>query len=56
MLTDAGVDYIVFDTTNGLVYEQNVRTLISVWYEYLEAGYDVPKLAFYTHSDASNTI
>lgn len=56
MLTDAGVDYIVFDTTNGLVYEQNVRTLISVWYEYLEAGYDVPKLAFYTHSDASNTM
>lgn len=56
MLTDAGIDYIVFDTTNSLIYEQNVRTLISVWYEYLEAGYDVPKLAFYTHSDASNTM
>ena len=56
MLTDAGIDYIVFDTTNGQTFDSNVRTLISVWYEYLEAGYDVPKLAFYTHSDASNTM
>lgn len=56
MLTDAGVDYIVFDTTNGSIFRQNVTTLISVWYEYLEQGYDVPKLAFYTHSDCSNTM
>ena len=56
MLTDAGIDYIVFDTTNGQIFSQNVITLISVWYEYLEQGYNVPKLAFYTHTNAQETM
>ena len=55
-LTDAGVDFIVFDTTNGVVYESRVKDLISVWYEYLEMGVDVPKIAFYTNSSSGRTM
>jgi len=56
MLTDAGVDFICFDTTNGFTYIKRVKQLISVWYEYLEAGYNVPKLVFYTNSGSGQTM
>ncbi len=56
MLTDAGVDFIVFDATNAYPYTERVKQLIEVWYEYLEMGYDVPKLAFYTNTNSGNTM
>ena len=56
MLTDAGVDFIVFDATNAYSYTERVKQLIEVWYEYLELGFDVPKLAFYTNSKSGNTM
>lgn len=56
MLTDAGVDYICFDTTNAFTYSDRVKELIAVWYEYLEQGYDVPKLVFYTNSYSGATM
>ncbi len=56
MLTDAGVDFIVFDTTNAITYTDRVKQLISIWYGYLEKGVDVPKLAFYTNSSSGDTI
>jgi hypothetical protein len=55
MLTDAGVDFLVFDTTNARPYIERVLDLVDVWYDYLEDGWNVPKLAFYTNS-ASGTI
>ncbi len=56
MLTDAGVDFIVFDATNAYTYSARVKQLISVWYGYLEAGVKVPKLAFYTNSSSGKTM
>lgn len=56
MLTDAGIDFLVFDVTNHYTYVQPFKKLLEVWYEYLEAGYDVPKLAFYTNSESGDTI
>ncbi len=56
MLMAAGIDFLVFDATNGYTYTTPVKKLIDVWYEYLEAGYDVPKLAFYTNSASGKTI
>ncbi len=58
MLTDAGVDFLVFDTTNGFSetdYER-VLALIDVWYAYFADGWNVPKLAFYTNSDSGNVM
>ncbi len=56
MLMAAGIDFLVFDTTNAYTYTSPAKKLIEVWYEYLEAGYDVPKLAFYTNSSSGETI
>ena len=52
MLTDAGVDFMVFDTTNGYPYSERVLDLIDVWYGYLEQGWKVPQLAFYTNANS----
>ncbi len=56
MLTDAGVDFICFDATNGYTYASRVKQLIGVWYEYLLQGYDVPKLVFYTNTNSGATM
>lgn len=56
MLTDAQVDFICFDATNGYAYETQVKKLIGVWYEFLLQGYNVPKLVFYTNSSSGNTM
>ena len=56
MLTDAGVDFLVFDTTNARPYLERVRDLIDVWYGCLEDGWNVPKLAFYTNSSSGITM
>lgn len=56
MLTDAGVDFIVFDYTNGVAYDARVKQIIKIWYEYLEKGVDVPKLAFYTNTNSGVTM
>jgi hypothetical protein len=56
MLTDAGVDFMVFDATNGYAYIDAARALIDVWYGYYEQGWDVPRLAFYTNANSGNVI
>ena len=56
MLTDASVDFIVLDTTNAFTYNEPVKKLISVWYEYMLQGYNVPKIAYYTNSGSAQTI
>lgn len=56
MFIDAGIDFIVFDTTNAVIYTSRVRDLISVWYEYLEMGYNVPQLSFYTNTKSGETV
>ena len=55
MLTDAGVDFMVFDTTNAVPYTERTLELIDIWYGYLQQGWKVPQLAFYTNS-ASGAI
>lgn len=56
MLTDAGVDFVVFDTTNASAYTDRVKDFISVWYEYLVEGWDVPRIAFYTNTESGRTM
>lgn len=56
MLTDAGVDFLVMDTTNAVTYSQRVKDLIDVWYPYLVDGWDVPRIAFYTNTVSGLTM
>ena len=56
MLTDAGVDFMVFDTTNAATYTERALELIDVWYGFLQQGRKVPQLAFYTNSASGRVI
>ncbi len=46
-LTAAGIDFIFFDFTNGLIYERNLEALLSVWNKMRMEGLQVPKVAFH---------
>lgn len=52
----AGIDYIVFDTTNSVIYTDAVKALIEVFRKYAAQGFEVPKLAFYTNSHSQITV
>ena len=72
MLTDADIDFIVFDTTNATgsatsgsitsnggnnnTYIANALAITRILDEYYKKGWDVPKVAFYTNSNSANAM
>ncbi len=48
MLADAGVDVVIFDTSNKVTYRQNYTTLMRVFREMRQAGNYAPQVAFLT--------
>ncbi|MCR5264390.1 MAG: hypothetical protein K6D94_10975 [Clostridiales bacterium] len=56
MLSYADIDFIVFDTTNRVIYFDKVTKIMSIISEYLSAGYNVPKVVFYTNTDSGGTV
>ena len=57
MLTDAGVDYLIFDTTNAVTYDGTIRKILEVLDEFYKQGIEnVPKVAYYTNSESGRTI
>lgn len=55
LLTQAGVDFLFFDTTNAVIYEHNAKLVMSVLEEYRQAGWNVPKVMFYTNTASGQT-
>lgn len=55
LLTSAGVDFIVFDTTNAVTYRNVYIKIAKVISEFIADGWDPPRIAFYTHSLSTNT-
>lgn len=51
MLTMADVDFILFDTTNLTMHRENALKVMKIFNEYQQAGWNVPKFAFYTNSE-----
>lgn len=49
MLASAGVDFIVFDTTNGRTFDGAVKRILEILQELHQQGVKVPKIAFYTN-------
>ncbi len=45
-LTAAGVDFVYFDTSNGLLYEQNYEAVLRVWSKMRQEGHDTPQICF----------
>ena len=47
MLTMAGVDFLVLDTSNNVLYESVTAELFKILKEYQDAGWDVPRVVYY---------
>ncbi len=56
MLTDAGVDFLVFDTTNHTTYSAQALKLFKYLDEYQKQGWKVPQAAFYTNTEPGETV
>ena len=56
LLTDAGVDFLIFDTTNCVLYEDVVKNVMRISQELRDQGWDAPQVTFYTHSRSIETI
>ncbi len=48
MLSDAGVDAVIFDTSNQVIYEQDYTALMKAFLSVREAGNRAPQVAFLT--------
>ena len=52
----AGIDYLMFDATNGFIYEDVLDVFLPIALELQQAGWNVPKLAFYTNAECARTV
>lgn len=55
LLSDAGIDVIVFDVTNGLAYLPQVETICKVFSKLKDYGWNVPQIAFLTNTKHVST-
>jgi len=56
MLTMAGIDYLCFDATNAVLYQDPTFKLLDTLLKYQAQGFDVPKAMFYTNSYSGTTV
>ncbi len=56
LLTNANIDFLYFDVTNGFSYLHNATKLMGILHELNEQGYDAPQVVFYTNSNAHGVI
>jgi hypothetical protein len=56
LLTNAGVDFLYFDATNGYAYTSQALQMMKILHELNEQGYDAPQIVFYTNSASNSTV
>ncbi|MBQ3079448.1 MAG: hypothetical protein IJC48_05530 [Clostridia bacterium] len=56
LLTMAGADFIIFDTTNRITFKEQVLPILEVFDEYRKEGWNVPKIAYYTNTLSGETV
>ncbi|MCE5226633.1 MAG: hypothetical protein LLG05_12350 [Porphyromonadaceae bacterium] len=56
LLTDAGVDLLVVDATNGIAYTQQANVLMQAINSVRLQGKNPPKIVFYTNTASGKTI
>ena len=56
LFTMIGVDYLVYDLTNTVIYTEAINAIFGVLDKYQKQGFDVPKVAFYTNSASGQTM
>lgn len=55
LLSDAGVDFLIFDATNTLIYEKVVMPLCEIFEQQRQLGDHVPHIAFMVNTQAGAT-
>jgi hypothetical protein len=56
LLTEACIDFLVFDTTNTFIYKESYNILFPILDEYRNKGWRVPQFAFYTNTESGRTM
>ncbi len=56
LLSNANVDFLYIDVTNGYEYYDNAIKLMQVCHEMNEQGYDAPQIVFYTHTSSDQVV
>ena len=56
LFIQAEIDFLFFDTTNAIIYENNAKTVMRVLQEYHDEGWRIPKVMFYTNSSSGATV
>ncbi len=56
LFTMAGIDFLMFDTTNAVIYENVVEKLLAILDKYQKQGWDVPQVGFMTKSSTKKTV
>ena len=56
LIMQAGIDFLFFDTTNAAIYERNAKLVMRVLQEYRDAGWNAPKVMFYTNTASGRTV
>jgi len=56
LFINAGIDYLMLDTTNCHCYPEAVNVLLQTLKKFRDQGFKVPQLAFYTNSCARSTV
>ncbi len=55
MLTYADIDFLVFDTTNAVIYENSAKMMLRLLSEYRAMGFNTPRAMFYTNTASGKT-
>ncbi len=56
LLSNANVDFLYFDVTNGYIYKDNALKVMKTCHELNEQGYDAPQVVFYTNSNSKGVM
>ncbi len=56
LLTNAGIDFLFFDATNGKAFTDRAIKLMKILHEFNEQGYDAPQVVFCTNTDAKDVV
>lgn len=56
LFIQAEIDFLFFDTTNAVIYENNAKTVMRVLQEYHDEGWRIPQVMFYTNTHSGDTV
>ena len=56
LLTNAGVDFLFFDTTNHHTHADTALKIMKILHELNEQGYNAPGVVFYTNTNAATMV